>query len=67
MARTEQVTCDVCGTHKQQTNHWFVASTYRGGLFIQVSGGDMMSLENTIDLCGEACVIKKVSELIAAK
>lgn len=69
MARTEQVTCDVCGAQKQQTNHWFeMRETDYAFLIRNVKhkpyGG---STGVVYDLCGEACVIKKVSELIAAK
>jgi len=62
MARKEQVTCDVCGAQKQVSNHWFVATPYKGGLFVQRAGGDLMSTEGIVDLCGEGCVLKKVAE-----
>ena len=64
MSRAVQITCDQCGKQKQETNHWFMAAPYRGGIFVQHSGGDMLSLEPIYDLCGEACVLKKVSEVI---
>ena len=69
MARKEQVTCDVCGAQKQETNHWFTLRTTEfgdGTKGISILGGSYPDDEGTdIDLCGEACVLKKVSELIS--
>jgi hypothetical protein len=73
MARKEQVTCDVCGAQKQETNHWFVVLTHSNRTdFIVDSDYDPYSAYwqydtdyKVTDLCGEACVLKKVSELIS--
>jgi hypothetical protein len=73
MARKEQVTCDVCGAQKQETNHWFVAVMEKTPIPDDIF---LLSLHRTnnvvcephevkVDLCGEACVLKKVSELIS--
>lgn len=68
MSRAVQITCDVCSKQKQFTNHWFTLSQFPGRLEI-IWGG--LGIESTgevvIDLCGEACVLKKVSELIGSK
>ena len=65
--RVESVTCDVCGAIKQKTNHWFVIATNRNGkALVEVyAPGDATSTKDDFDLCGESCVLKKVSELIA--
>jgi hypothetical protein len=70
MARVEKVTCDVCGVLKQETNHWFILNgvDYSGIIIDNCSAlGNYSDQASFIDLCGEACVIKKVSELIAKK
>jgi len=73
MARFETVTCDVCGVGKKATNNWFIAVSGGGsGLVIDIaSERDHYPEPNTEiglvvnDICGEECIIKKVSELIA--
>jgi hypothetical protein len=63
MARKEQVKCDACGKLKQETNHWFVVSL--SGNRISIAGRDYQDdASNFYDCCGEACVLRKVSELI---
>ena len=67
--RKEQVTCDVCGAQKQETNHWFIIT------FIPKDPEDPSVVVSScawsasgriyFDVCGEACVLKKVSELIS--
>ena len=76
MARKEQVTCDVCGAQKQETNHWFtlvIAEQFqvKGVILLPADDAgwwdDIGNNESrvSVDLCGEACVLKKVSELIS--
>lgn len=73
MARKEQVTCDVCGALKQVSNHWFVVGRRKDCIYVVTSGeirlryqsADTSIPDEVFDLCGEACVLKKVSELIS--
>lgn len=75
MARIEQVTCDECGIEKQKSNHWFVITYLNGTVLIRsasaldgpaAGAAKALGRESVnIDCCGEAHVIKKVSELIA--
>jgi hypothetical protein len=75
MARKEQVVCDVCGKLKQETNHWFVVLVNELGIaiatdpqykaFIDSQPSGAATTATTVDCCGEACVLKKVSELIS--
>ena len=66
MARKEQVTCDVCGAQKQDTNHWFIVTFIPDDASVVVSSCCVdASWRIYFDLCGEACVLKKVSELIS--
>lgn len=72
MARTEKITCDVCGTEKKKTNHWFtlrvvfeVNSAVREiviskGLNFPQSAKDVRDYE----ICGETCLLRKISALI---
>lgn len=72
MARSESVTCDVCGKIKGATNHWFVVGQKDSCVYI-VTGGDVRAGVPpggegiVVDACGESCVLKKVSELIGGK
>jgi hypothetical protein len=69
--RKEQVTCDVCGAQKQETNHWFVLLRWEDdptGFTVDVESARLDPTYDSAfitDLCGEACVLKKVSELIS--
>lgn len=75
MARKEQVTCDVCGAQKHETNHWFVIWMSPEGVrimdnvqfhnFTVSTRGAILLEQSRTDACGEACVLKKVSELIS--
>lgn len=65
MSRAVQITCDVCGKQKQESNHWFTIAAESPRKFTIMAGtiSDERK-EGDSDLCGEACVLKKVSELI---
>ena len=71
MARSETVTCDGCGKVKGTTDHWFVVTVIDSGdgirSIILTTGSGICANENSADLCGESCVLKKVSELIGGK
>ena len=58
------ITCDVCGSQKRQTNHWFAAYEESGELRI----GGWNSLHrlspDTQHLCGEACAHKLISQFL---
>jgi hypothetical protein len=49
------ITCDICGSQKRQTNHWFVAYEESGEL--RISGWNSLHLlsPETKHLCGETC------------
>jgi hypothetical protein len=66
--RKEQVVCDVCGAQKQETNHWFVmrlTGSSEASFILSLHNADCNWDHTPVDLCGEACVLKKVSELIS--
>lgn len=61
----QAISCDICGTEKKQTNHWFVA--YDQGGELRVSG---WSTRNRLrpgskHLCGQTCLHKLVDEFMA--
>lgn len=62
--RKQSVSCDVCGVEKGATNHWLAISTNDNGkALVEIYHADE-NQQGNFDLCGEACVMKKVSELI---
>jgi hypothetical protein len=67
--RSEAITCDVCRAVKQQTNHWYVVGKTGDGCIYILTHGDVRAVGSdgavVFDLCGESCVHKKISELIA--
>jgi len=65
VARVDTVTCDVCGKQKQEANHWFVVAL-SFNIQIAPTGGQIDRSGDVFDLCGESCVLKKVSELMGS-
>ena len=60
----QAISCDICGTEKKQTNHWFVA--YDQGGELRVSGlNPSIRLRPTMKhLCGQTCLHKLVDDFI---
>jgi hypothetical protein len=58
------ITCDICGTQKRQTNHWFVAREESGEL--RITGWNSLHVQSpgTKHLCGETCVHKLISQYL---
>lgn len=66
MPRTITDTCDICGSTKGATNHWWILIQYNVGLLTQkwdegtaAEGNDEQQFA-----CGETCVIKAVSAFL---
>ena len=61
----QAISCDICATEKQQTNHWFVASEQSGEL--RVSGWNSRNRlrPGMKHLCGQICMHKLVDEFMA--
>jgi hypothetical protein len=59
------MSCDICGTEKKQTNHWFVAYDQSGEL--RVSGWNSRNRlrPGSKHLCGQTCLHKLVDEFMA--
>lgn len=71
---TQTIVCDGCGVVKKQTNHWYRLAQGKKGLTLTESSGDYLTPKDyetgssgvsLHDLCGSACVIKKVSEFLS--
>lgn len=66
--KIETYKCDVCGKSKEKTNHWFAISTNSNGkAIVEIYAPGDLPQGGQFDLCGEYCVVKKVSELICKK
>lgn len=68
--KIETYRCDVCGIQKGETNHWWIitlpdlASPARSELILSPATDDQHRDSNDFDLCGAACVQKKVAEFL---
>ena len=61
----QAISCDICGTEKKQTNHWFVA--YEQGGELRVSGWNSRNRlrPGSKHLCGQTCLHKLVDDFMA--
>jgi len=61
----QAISCDICGTEKKQTNHWFVA--YDQGEELRVSGWNSRNRlrPGSKHLCGQTCLHKLVDDFLA--
>ena len=58
------ITCDICGTPKQQTNHWFIVCEESGELRIRGWNPRYLKSPETKHLCGETCAHKLISHFL---
>jgi hypothetical protein len=63
----QAISCDICGTEKKQTNHWYVAYDQVGEL--RVSGLDARNRlrPGAKHLCGQTCLHKLVDDFMARR
>lgn len=61
----QAISCDICGTDKQQTNHWFIA--FDQGAELRISGFNSKDRfrSGAKHLCGQICLHKLVDEFMA--
>jgi hypothetical protein len=61
----QAISCDICGSEKKQTNHWFVA--YDQGGELRVSGWSSRNRlrPGSKHLCGQTCLHKLVDNFMA--
>jgi hypothetical protein len=61
----QAISCDVCRSEKQQTNHWFVAHDQNGELRVTGWNSRNRLRPGTKHLCGQICLHKLVDEFMA--
>jgi hypothetical protein len=61
----QAISCDICGTEKRQTNHWFVAYEQAGELRIGGWTSRQRLRSGAKHLCGQTCLHKLVDEYMA--
>jgi len=61
----QAISCDICGSEKKQTNHWFVA--YDQGGELRVSGWSSRNRlrPGSKHLCGQTCLHKLMDDFLA--
>jgi hypothetical protein len=61
----QSVSCDICGTEKRQTNHWYVAHEHGGELRLSGWNSRNRSRAGSKHLCGQTCLHKLVDDFMA--
>jgi hypothetical protein len=61
----QSVSCDICGTEKRQTNHWYVAHEHGGELRLSGWNSRNRSRAGSKHLCGQTCLHKLVVDFMA--
>jgi len=61
----QAISCDVCGTEKRLTNHWFVAYEHAGELRLSGWSSSRRLRAESKHLCGQTCLHKLVDEFMA--
>jgi hypothetical protein len=62
------IACDVCGTEKQPSNHWWYADIGDTYFFLYSWHAEAENRERSyVHLCGQACAIRKLNEFMAAE
>ncbi len=62
----QAISCDICGSEKQQTNHWFVAYEHNGELRLTGWASPKTHRANMKHLCGQKCVHRLLDEFMAS-
>jgi hypothetical protein len=61
----QAISCDICGSEKRQTNHWFVAYDQGGELRVAGWSSRNRLRAGSKHLCGQTCLHKLVDEFMA--
>jgi len=61
----QAISCDICGTEKKLTNHWFVACDQSGELRVSGWNSKNRLRPGSKHLCGQTCLHKLVDEFVA--
>jgi hypothetical protein len=61
----QAISCDICGSEKKQTNHWFVAYDQSGELRVSGWSSKNRLRPGVKHLCGQTCLHKLVDDFMA--
>ncbi|MGP8251865.1 MAG: hypothetical protein ACLQHF_07505, partial [Terracidiphilus sp.] len=61
----QAISCDICGSEKRQTNHWFVSYELGGELRMSGWSSRHRLRPGSKHLCGQTCLHKLVDEFMA--
>jgi len=61
----QAISCDICGTEMQRTNHWFVAYDQKTELRVSVWTPRSRLRAGAKHLCGQTCLHKLVDDFMA--
>ncbi len=61
----QAISCDICGTEKRLTNHWYVAYEQAGELRLSGWTSRRRTRAGSKHLCGQTCLHKLVDEFMA--
>lgn len=60
--------CNGCGVEKRDVNHWFIVTLTETTFHIlEVTEPGVRAKGDKLDLCGEACIHRAVSQWLAAR
>lgn len=62
----QAISCDICGSEKKQTNHWFVAYERNGELRLSGWQSKHALRPKVKHLCGQKCVHRLMDEFMAS-
>lgn len=62
----QAISCDICGSEKKQTNHWFVAYERNGELRLSGWQSKHTLRPKVKHLCGQKCVHRLMDEYMAS-
>ncbi|NYF77888.1 hypothetical protein HDF17_000175 [Granulicella arctica] len=67
MARTELITCDVCGIQRKEANHWFRFRHLAMDVsFYPAHSPNEIDLHPFSDACSEACCMTVLSRTLSS-
>ena len=61
----QAISCDICGSEKKQTNHWFVAYEQAGELRLAGWNSRNRLRAGARHLCGQTCLHKLIDDFMA--
>lgn len=61
----QAISCDICGSEKKHTNHWYIAFERNGELRLAGWEGGKTRCSKLKHLCGQKCVHRLLDEFMA--